>query len=104
MIKVKIDEDMVMIAEKVDLSKYIEIRNDRPNIRGRRLPIMTIINTKKVMDATVTQLCDEYTLSESEILAALLYYQEHQEELDKQDILDRQEEAELLERYARERK
>lgn len=104
MIKVKIDEDMVMIAEKVDLSKYIEMRNDRPNIRGRRLPIMTIINTKKVMDATVTQLCDEYTLSESEILAALLYYQEHQEELDKQDILDRQEEAELLERYARERK
>jgi len=93
-----------MIAEKVDLSKYIEMRNDRPNIRGRRLPIMTIINTKKVMDATVTQLCDEYTLSESEILAALLYYQEHQEELDKQDILDRQEEAELLERYARERK
>lgn len=90
-----------MIAEKVDLSKYIEMRNDRPNIRGRRLPIMTIINTQKATNYTVDELCYDYTLSRAQVLAALLYYQEHQEEMDKLEALDRQEEAELFVRYAR---
>ena len=90
-----------MIAEKVDLSKYIEMRNNRPNIRGRRLPIMTIINTQKATNYTVDELCYDYTLSRAQVLAALLYYQEHQEEMDKLEALDRQEEAELFARYAR---
>lgn len=90
-----------MIAEKVDLSKYIEMRDNRPNIRGRRLPIMTIINTQKATNYTVDELCYDYTLSRAQVLAALLYYQEHLEEMDKLEALDRQEEAELFARYAR---
>ena len=90
-----------MIAEKVDLSKYIEMRNDRPHIRGRRLPIMIVIGTEKANNYTVEQLCYDYTLSKSQVLAVLLYYQEHQEELDRLEELDRQEEKELFDRYAR---
>jgi uncharacterized protein (DUF433 family) len=90
-----------MIAEKVDLSKYIEMRNDRPNIRGRRLPIMTIINTQKATNYTVDELCYDYTLSRAQVLATLLYYQEHQEEMDRLEALDKQEEEELFARYAR---
>lgn len=92
-----------MIAEKVDLSKYIEMRNDRPNIRGRRIPIMFIIGAKKAQNATIDELCENYTLSQAEVLAALLYYEEHQEELDKQDEQDILESREYFERYARER-
>jgi uncharacterized protein (DUF433 family) len=92
-----------MIAEKVDLSKYIEIRNDRPNIRGRRIPIMFIVGAKKAHNATIDELCENYTLAQAEVLAALLYYEEHQEELDKQDEQDILESNAYFERYARER-
>lgn len=90
-----------MISDKVDLSKYIEMRNDRPHIRGRRLPIMFIINTQKAANYTIDELCYDYTLSRAQVLAALLYYQEHQEEMDQLEARDRQEEQELLERFAR---
>ncbi len=90
-----------MIAEQVDLSKYIEMRNDRPHIRGRRLPIMTIINTQKATNYTVDELCYDYTLSRAQVLAALLYYQEHQEEMEQLETLDKQKEEELFARYAR---
>jgi uncharacterized protein (DUF433 family) len=90
-----------MIAEKVDLSKYIEMRNDRPHIRGRKIPIMFIINTQKADKATVDELCYAYTLSQAEVLSALLYYEEHQKTLDEQHELDIKESLEYFERYAR---
>jgi uncharacterized protein (DUF433 family) len=92
-----------MIAEKVDLSKYIEMRNDRPNIRGRRIPIMFLVSFQKAHQSTIEDLCEGYTLSRAEVLAALLYYQEHQEELDKQDEQDILESNAYFERYARDR-
>ncbi len=92
-----------MIAEKIDLSKYIEMRNDRPHIRGRKLPIMFIVSFQKANDSSVEDLCDGYTLSQAQVLAALLYYQENKELLDKQDELDNQESLAYFERYARDR-
>ncbi|MDZ4670290.1 MAG: DUF433 domain-containing protein [Phototrophicales bacterium] len=92
-----------MIAEKIDLSKYIEMRNDRPHIRGRKLPIMFIVSFQKANDSSVEDLCDGYTLSQAQVLAALLYYQENKELLDKQDELDTQESLAYFERYARDR-
>ncbi|MDX2075288.1 MAG: DUF433 domain-containing protein [bacterium] len=94
---------MMMIAEKVDLSKYIEMRNDRPHIRGRKIPIMFLVSFQKANNSSVEDLCDGYSLSRAEVLSALLYYQEHQAELDIQDALDEKESLEYFERYARDR-
>ncbi|HRF96616.1 MAG TPA: DUF433 domain-containing protein [Aggregatilineales bacterium] len=92
---------MMMIAEKVDLSKYIEMRNDRPYIRGRKIPIMFLVSFQKANKASVDNLCYNYTLTEAQVLAALLYYLENKEQLDIQEELDKQEEKELFDRYAR---
>jgi uncharacterized protein (DUF433 family) len=77
-----------MISQTVDLSKYIEMRNARPHIRGRRIPIMSLIAYQKVNHSTIEELCDDYTLSEAEVLAVLLYYRQNQEEMDRQDQED----------------
>lgn len=90
-----------MIAEKVDLSKYIEMRNDRPHIRGRKLEVVFIASAQRVNKWSIEQLCDEFTLTQSQVLAALLYYKEHQAELDVQDEADIAESIALYERYKR---
>ena len=77
-----------MIAEQVDLSKYIEMRNDRPNIRGRRFPVMYLISYQRANHSTIEELCDDYSLSETEVLAAFLYYRQHKDEMDRQDAED----------------
>lgn len=92
-----------MISETVDLSKYIEMRNDRPHIRGRRIPIMSLIAYQKVNHSTIEELCDDYTLSEAEVLAALLYYRQNQEEMDRQDQEDILAWEELYQRYIHDR-
>lgn len=92
-----------MISKTVDLSKYIEMRNDRPHIRGRRIPIMSLIAYQKVNHSTIEELCDDYTLSEAEVLAALLYYRQNQEEIDRQDQEDIQAWEEQYQRYMHDR-
>jgi uncharacterized protein (DUF433 family) len=87
------------IPEKVDLSKYIEMRDDRPNIRGRRLPIMFIVITQQSDNTSIADLAYRYTLTEEQVLAALLYYREHKEEMDRQDALDVQMSEEMHKRY-----
>lgn len=50
---------------------------------------------------TVAELADDFTLSEEQVLAALLYYREHQAELDAQYDTDSAESAALAERFQR---
>jgi uncharacterized protein (DUF433 family) len=68
----------------LDLTKYIETRHfgARPHIRGRRVPVAMIAYGHHDQQMSIAELRDAYTLSESEVLAALLYYNEHQEEID----------------------
>jgi uncharacterized protein (DUF433 family) len=75
------------IPTTVDLSKYIETRffEDRPHIRGRRVPIAVIVRRARVNNWTAAQTAYDFTLSEAEVLAALLYYQEHQEQIEQQE-------------------
>jgi uncharacterized protein (DUF433 family) len=87
------------IPEKVDLSKYIEMRDERPNIRGRRLKVAFIASAHRVNNLSIAELAYEFTLSEEQVLAALLYYHEHKEELDRQDAADIQESVEFHKRY-----
>lgn len=70
------------------LTDYIEKRRfgDRPHIRGRRVPVSIIASAARDNTGVgVPELADAYGLSETEVLAALLYYAHHQEEIDTQE-------------------
>ncbi len=89
---------MVSEATAVDLSKYIEVRifGERPHIRGRRIPVATIAYSRRSQDWDVTELAYQFTLTEQEVLAALLYYEEHKNLIDQQEAAYQ---AELDEMY-----
>ena len=71
----------------VDLRKYIdtEFYGERPHIRGRRVLVSMIAANAKDNEWSVSRLAHEFSLSEEQVLAALLYYHEHQSEIDHQD-------------------
>jgi uncharacterized protein (DUF433 family) len=71
----------------VDLSKYIEARlfGERPHIRGRRVPVAMIAYNHRKNGWTLAETAYNFTLSEGEVLAALLYYDEHREQIDAQE-------------------
>lgn len=89
------------VPEQVNLKKYIETRlmGDRPHIRGRRTPVAVIAAAARHNQWTVAQLAYEYTLTEEQVLAALLYYLEHKAEIDMQEARDAQEWDSLRQRY-----
>jgi uncharacterized protein (DUF433 family) len=89
----------VAIPEKVDLSKYIEMRDGRANIRGRRLPVAYIISTQRAQNSTIEELAYSYTLSEEQVLAALLYYRENQADVDAKFAEDVRESEEMHRKY-----
>jgi uncharacterized protein (DUF433 family) len=86
---------------QIDLSKYIELRNNRPHIRGRRLPVMFIATAEQTNQSSIADLAYQFTLSEEQVLAALLYYREHKAELDDQEAMDRQESDDLHKRFGK---
>jgi uncharacterized protein (DUF433 family) len=83
----------VRTPEKVDLSKYIEVRlfEQRPHIRGRRIPVATIAHSARSQNWGVAELASQFTLSEVQVLAALLYYEEHKDEIESQETAYRPE-------------
>jgi uncharacterized protein (DUF433 family) len=87
------------VLTPIDLSDYIEMRDERPYVRGRRLPVVFVAVTQRASNATVAELADRYTLSEEQVLAALLYYREHQAVIDAQFEADSAESAALHEKY-----
>jgi uncharacterized protein (DUF433 family) len=76
---------------KLDLSKYIETRlyGARPHIRGRRVLVSFVASNYEENHLSVARLAAEYTLTEAEVLAALLYYAEHKAVIDAQDAEER---------------
>lgn len=79
-----------MLFAQIDLSMYVEQRlmGARPHIRGRRLPIAFIASAARHADVTVSDLAREFSVSEEQILAALLYYYEHRARIDAQEAVD----------------
>lgn len=69
----------------LDLTKYIDKRHfgERPHIRGRRIPVALIADARHKQGLDITELMEAYTLTEAEVLAALLYYAENQAEIDR---------------------
>jgi uncharacterized protein (DUF433 family) len=88
-------------SEKVDLSKYIEVRDVRAAIRGRRLTVAFIASARSANDTSISELAYQFTLTEEQVLAALLYYREHQDEIDAQDRADIAESEAMYRKYAR---
>lgn len=77
----------VQVPATVDLSKYIEVRlfEDRPHIRGRRVPVGLLAAFARANDWTVAETAYQLSLTEAEVLAAMLYYEEHKEEIERQE-------------------
>lgn len=88
------------IPETVDLSKYIEMRGNRPHVRGRKLPVAFVAVAQQTNQLSISELAYQFTLSEEQVLAVLLYYREHKTEIDAQDAADAQQSVELHQRYS----
>jgi uncharacterized protein (DUF433 family) len=57
---------------------------DRPHIRGRRIPVEIIVSQQRLNRWSIAETAYNFSLSESEVLAALLYYAENQSLMDAQ--------------------
>ncbi len=91
---------MVDKAPTIDLTKYVEAKlfGDRPHIRGRRVLVAALAHNSKTNGWDIATVAREFSLSEAEVLAALLYYEEHRESIDAQESA---EEAAMDEAYRR---
>jgi uncharacterized protein (DUF433 family) len=74
--------------QTIDLSKYIETERmeERPHIRGLRLTVAMIVYSARGNNWDVAETAYQFSLSEAQVLAAMLYYQENKEEIDRQEI------------------
>jgi uncharacterized protein (DUF433 family) len=78
----------VAMIPTLELTKYIDKRffGERPHIRGRRIPIAVIASAlRDNAGVGVPELMYSYSLSEAEVLAALLYYEQHHAEIEAQE-------------------
>lgn len=75
------------VLPAVNVSKYIDSQffGERPHIRGRRITVYQVAVVAQAENLSVSRLMYEFSLSESEVLAALLYYAEYRTALDAQE-------------------
>ncbi|MCA0452354.1 MAG: DUF433 domain-containing protein [Chloroflexi bacterium] len=87
------------IPPTADLRKYIDFKffGNRPHIRGRRIWVSMIAVNAEANQWNIPRLAHEFSLTEEEVLAALLYYREHQDEIDRQDAEEQSLFDEILE-------
>jgi len=97
---------MATNAPAIDLSKYIEIKvfGDRPHIRGRRMPVATVAACARDPGWDVATLAREFTLSEPQVLAALLFYAENTELIDRLEQANQRERDEVYEKHQEEKR
>lgn len=92
-----------VIPTSVDLRKYIDTKyyGERPHVRGRRVLVSMIAANAETNHWSVPQLAYEFSLSEEQVLAALLYYREHKAEIDQQDAEEQKQFDEIYRHQAR---
>ena len=71
------------------------IKSGRPRIAGHRITVQDIVIWHEWMGRTVDEIANDYKLSIADVYAALAYYHDHREEIDKQ-IKDDEEFVEAL--------
>ena len=79
----------IPIPATVDLAKYIDTRmfGDRPHVWGRRIPVATLAHSAQSQQWGISNLAEQFALSEAEVLAALLYYEEHKTSIEAQEAV-----------------
>ena len=79
--------DHMVTPTPVDLQKYIDFQffDNRPHIRGKRIPVAMIAKRMTANHWTIAETAYDFSLSEAEVLAALLYYEEHLDEIQQQE-------------------
>ena len=89
--------EQTQIPGLTNLSRYIdtEFYEDRPHIRGRRLPVAVIAYNAHRNGWDVPTLAHEFSISEPEVLAALLYYAEHRDEIEAQESAEQAQKDEM---------
>ena len=94
---------MAQVPATIDLTKYVETRifGERPHIRGRRVPIAMITYSAHSEKWNGEELAYQFTLSEAQVLAALLYYQEHKAEIDAQEQAEQAQMDEMYRLYGK---
>jgi uncharacterized protein (DUF433 family) len=75
------------VPTTIDLRKYIDFKHfgERPHIRGRRLLVSMVAVNAQGDHWSVPELAEDFSITEEQVLAALLYYHEHKTEIDAQD-------------------
>ena len=91
------------IPTTIDLSKYIDSTHygERPHIRGRRVLVSMIAANAEANNLSVSELAYEFSLSEEQVLAALLFYRENKAEIDRQDAEEQKLFDEMYELYGK---
>lgn len=69
----------------VDLKKYIDYSGEYPMIRGTDVKVATVAFRAMSGSWGLDQLCYQFTLREVEVLAALLYYNQHAKKINDQE-------------------
>ncbi len=70
-----------------DMTRYLEVRlfGARPHVKGRRIPVATIAHSAQRQQWDVAELAYQFALSRTEVLAALLYYEENKAAIEAQE-------------------
>ena len=74
------------MASTVDLTKFIVTKKmgDQPHLRGQRVRVADIVEFQRDNDWTIADLVYAFTLTETEIRAALAFYKANREFIDGQ--------------------
>jgi uncharacterized protein (DUF433 family) len=59
------------------------IKDGRPRIAGHRITVQNIVIWHEWLGHTVDEIANDYNLSLADVYAALAYYHDHREEIDK---------------------
>lgn len=60
------------------------IKGGRPRIAGHRISVQNIVIWHEWMGRAVDEIANDYNLNVADVYAALAYYHDHREEIDKQ--------------------
>ena len=71
------------------------VKGGQPRIAGHRITVQNIVIWHEWMGQTVDEIANDYNLSIADVYAALAYYHDHREEIDK-NIRDDEEFVEAM--------
>jgi len=75
-----------MVTKSLDQHIVITpgVKSGRPRIAGHRITVQDIVIWHEWMGRTVDEIANDYNLSIADVYAALAYYHDHLEEIEKQ--------------------